>query len=585
MRKFLYLCLMGTALASVSVAYQVLAAGSEEAALAFVKGEGMNKGEQLLSLPLRVGTNVAHGVGSAVYDGAAALGNGVVSGAQSVGSGIASGAQSVGSSLASGYNSVSNWAVNATDGLMGAPARMGQGVSDFFVNATDNLAGAPGRVGDALWSGATSAWNGTTDFFSGVGDSIASGYNSVSNWAVGATDGLMGAPARMGSAVSDFFVDATNPGGMLTPSGMWNGMTSAWNSATEGLSSAWNGATNTVSGWFSSGSSAASSFTSDPLTGSLTNWNTGLTTNFNAPFGETTSSFGGALSSGTEGATGALTYDPVTGNLTNWDTGITTNFNKPFGEASTSLEGTAAEMRQAANASEAGSVTDEAKNQAAAALVPDKATVFNVIQYAIVIMQALEGTKQEDITKDVNVKAQELQDSQGSSGGSSIGSMPGVSLTASNISSAAQAMIALLQNNPVYPDLLSDAVCLESGNSTGSGTASGETKEDRKSTTAYKQCMRRRRSVFAHTVALSAQVIAEGSNAISAEFYDRIQALASAAKGTIGTLGSMSVVNDSERFPYFEMVRGTALSAVQLEVKAAGTLSELNGLLKGESNE
>ena len=44
------------------------------------------------------------------------------------------------------------------------------------------------------------------------------------------------------------------------------------------------------------------------------------------------------------------------------------------------------------------------------------------------------------------------------------------------------------------------------------------------------------------------------------------------------------MINDAERYPYFEMVRGTALSAVQLGVKEMGTLTELDDLAKEAEN-
>jgi hypothetical protein len=86
---------------------------------------------------------------------------------------------------------------------------------------------------------------------------------------------------------------------------------------------------------------------------------------------------------------------------------------------------------------------------------------------------------------------------------------------------------------------------------------------------------RSNRDLLLQQYGVSAQVIAEASNSVSSQFYERTSALTEAAGTTSGSLGAASVVNDSERYPYFEMVRQAALSAVQLGLKGASILPDI----------
>ncbi len=200
----------------------------------------------------------------------------------------------------------------------------------------------------------------------------------------------------------------------------------------------------------------------------------------------------------------------------------------------------------------------------------DKAIIFNVGEYVLQALEAAEAQNQDDATKETTVTgAQKFRDSQGDECGPSTGS--DTSLDATTISSAATTMVTLLRNNPMNLAYLDEANCVSI--------------EADKDTTTVQECLRGYRKLFANTVALSGQMISEGSNAISSKFYERAETFANANNGLgTGSLGAMSVINDAERYPYFEMVRGTALSAVQLGVKEAGTLFELDILEKEAEN-
>ena len=180
----------------------------------------------------------------------------------------------------------------------------------------------------------------------------------------------------------------------------------------------------------------------------------------------------------------------------------------------------------------------------------------------------MEGINQDDATKETTVKGvQSLQNSQGGASDYSMGT--DVSLEATTIASAAELMVELLKNNPMNLTYLDETKC-------------AEYKED---TSTRRECLQEMKKISANATALSGVMIAEGSNAISSKFYDRIKNFTDINNnlGT-GSLGAMSVINDAERYPYFEMVRGTALSAVQLGVKEMGTLTELDDLAKEAEN-
>jgi hypothetical protein len=182
--------------------------------------------------------------------------------------------------------------------------------------------------------------------------------------------------------------------------------------------------------------------------------------------------------------------------------------------------------------------------------------VSNVAQYPIMILQTHESGNQKDTTKSVKVKSENaLEASQGSTTNSTVGT----TLDGTNMASAAVAMATLLKNNPVDLNLLKESDL--------------DLTKDKDQKT-----LRQRRDLLLQMYAVSAQVIAEGSMAISSDFYDRINALSETLTETTGSLGAASVLNDSERYPYFEMVRQTALSATQLGLKGAATLPNLQAM-------
>lgn len=205
---------------------------------------------------------------------------------------------------------------------------------------------------------------------------------------------------------------------------------------------------------------------------------------------------------------------------------------------------------------EAKGKTGEAKDKAKEAKSPiDTANVTNAIQYAILILQSVEGMNQEDATREVTVKgAEKLKASQGQSAASTIAT--GTTLDGSTISCAANSMAYVLQNNTVDLGLL-------------------DLSEFDLSVKREHDVARSNRDLLLQQYGVSAQVIAEASNSISSQFYERTSALTEAAGTTSGSLGAASVVNDSERYPYFEMVRQAALSAVQLGLKGASILPDI----------
>lgn len=204
----------------------------------------------------------------------------------------------------------------------------------------------------------------------------------------------------------------------------------------------------------------------------------------------------------------------------------------------------------------AGNLTAESQAAVAEKLAGMPAAVSNVAQYPIMILQIVEAGNQDDTTKSVKVKSENaLEASQGSSTDSTVGT----TLDGTNMASAAVAMATLLKNNPVDLNLLKESDL--------------DLTKDKDQKT-----LRQRRDLLLQMYAVSAQVIAEGSMAISSDFYDRINALSETLTETTGSLGAASVLNDSERYPYFEMVRQTALSAVQLGLKGAATLPNLQAM-------
>jgi hypothetical protein len=195
-----------------------------------------------------------------------------------------------------------------------------------------------------------------------------------------------------------------------------------------------------------------------------------------------------------------------------------------------------------------------AKLKSQLALVP--AWIQNAGEYALLILQTVEAGNQDDTTKSVKVKSENaLLNSQGSTTDSTVGT----TLDGTNMASAAVAMATLLKNNPVDLNLLKESDL--------------DLTKDKDQKT-----LRQRRDLLLQMYAVSAQVIAEGSMAISSDFYDRINALSETLSETTGSLGAASVLNDSERYPYFEMVRQTALSATQLGLKGAATLPNLQAM-------
>ncbi len=237
---------------------------------------------------------------------------------------------------------------------------------------------------------------------------------------------------------------------------------------------------------------------------------------------------------------------------------------KAQGDTQKAMSSRPSETTGAAHEQQAEQAKAESEATAEQAKPLDTANVQNAMQYALVILQAVEGRKQEDATREVIISAQELEDSQGAPQDSEI--VPDTALDGTNLACAANGLAYLLQNNPVDITLM-------------------ETNRFDTSVISDRVKIQNRRNQLLQQYALSATIIAEGSNVISSRFYDRVSRLAEVAPTTTGTLGAMSVLNDSERYPYFEMIRQVTLSGVQLGLKGAVTLSHLDTLANENNDE
>ena len=102
---------------------------------------------------------------------------------------------------------------------------------------------------------------------------------------------------------------------------------------------------------------------------------------------------------------------------------------------------------------------------------------------------------------------------------------------------------------------------------------SGELGNEDYSSQEQREIHNRRQLLLAEWAAAATQ-IGEGSNAISSAFYDRAGPFIAAASAANGSLGGISTINDTDRFVLFELTRGAALSAIQLGLQGAVTLSE-----------
>ena len=272
---------------------------------------------------------------------------------------------------------------------------------------------------------------------------------------------------------------------------------------------------------------------------------------------------------------------------------------KEFGEGASDL------------AKEATSASDPASNGAKAAdNVGEKTVSWNVGQYVLVIMEALKDQEIDDATKEVTVKgAEQMQQSQGSpSPGASTSPATddtGTPMGATTIGGAASALIQLLEKGKIDLSLLSEEF-EESEATTPSGalglgrvaSQSGSVEDFSQSsidnssqtentsnglTTAQQRELNHRRNLLLAEWAVAATQIGEGSNAISAAFYERASGFSSAASAAQGSLGGISTITDTDRFVLFELTRAAALSAIQLGLQGAVNLNDI-GLPESSSS-
>ena len=246
-------------------------------------------------------------------------------------------------------------------------------------------------------------------------------------------------------------------------------------------------------------------------------------------------------------------------------------------------------------------LAEEARKAAAkkaAELTAFKVLTQNVVQYALVIWEAIKANEIDDATKEVKVKgADSFGDSQGTTSSGASTQVANTPMTGTTISDSANAMISLLENGKIDLSLLSMEIEKEkeaekkeslAGVRAGSATSqagidttnmkttSTATTDSSSLTTEESKEIMKRRALLLGEWATAATQIAEGSNAISSTFYDRAAAFSMAANSAQGSLGGISTITDTDRFVLFEITRGAALSAIQLGLQGAVNLNNLD---------
>ena len=294
------------------------------------------------------------------------------------------------------------------------------------------------------------------------------------------------------------------------------------------------------------------------------------------------------------------TYQTLTGKLNGKDItlfkdGDTWKTAEEFSKTNPDAEEVIKQAEAAKNAptptqGEGKSLLDKAKDEMNK-FFAEQTVSWNPAQYGLLIYEGIEGNEIDDATKKVKIKgAQGMGGSQGSPNASSgTQQSPDVPMTGSTVTDSVNALVTLLQMNPIDLSLLSTEIQQENqtvqssasmGNSgsqagldvTQQGT-SGELGNEDYSSQEQREIHNRRQLLLAEWAAAATQ-IGEGSNAISSAFYDRAGPFIAAASAANGSLGGISTINDTDRFVLFELTRGAALSAIQLGLQGAVTLSE-----------
>lgn len=262
--------------------------------------------------------------------------------------------------------------------------------------------------------------------------------------------------------------------------------------------------------------------------------------------------------------------------------------------APTSMEGAAPKPpeelspEQLANADADAEVYETVETEEAAAQA-SKTISWNYGQHALLIMEALTANDIEDATKEVTVKAAEMQESQGGQcdGASEALAAMNTPMPGTTIADSAEILNTLLDMNKIDLGLLSTDIDKPKEELTGLAAAAGKSAADVSATgqstsgdeesltTEEEREIRRRRALLLSEWATAATQIGEGSNAISRAFYDRASAFAEVANGAQGSLGGISAIADTDRFVLFEITRGAALSAIGLGLQGATNLNDL----------
>ena len=197
----------------------------------------------------------------------------------------------------------------------------------------------------------------------------------------------------------------------------------------------------------------------------------------------------------------------------------------------------------------------------------------NALQKSIMMKEVLELSKTKDISKEVASAAQQLQKSQGSQSASvsteKSTTTEQTSVEAKTLSGASSAMIQMLQWSEIDVALLR-AVINDFDND---GQSFIDVVQD--ITTAEQEKLKKDHLLLLAQWASAATNIGAGSNAISHQFFDRLDPFVKAVEKAEGSLGGASTINDTDRLVLFELTRGASLSAVQLGLYGSLILTEV----------
>jgi len=178
------------------------------------------------------------------------------------------------------------------------------------------------------------------------------------------------------------------------------------------------------------------------------------------------------------------------------------------------------------------------------------------------ILSALEHDNDISVRRDINIHAGEIGEAVGAEDATSLAdSVTSTGTTeASSVVEAANLTKPLLTSATVDLDLLSEEVKDDSG-----ADATPEVKRQK--------ITERRRQLLSQYAGAAIQV-AEGMNAISNQFSDRVSVLLTRSASATAETPAYVLVQETGRFVLFETLRGLALSSIQMGVQAARLLND-----------